>query len=511
MSTERVKEIVRAFARSADRVRRTGLHGVELLGSHGYLISQFWSPETNLRTDRYGGSFENRMRFATEVIQAVRQTVGTDLTIGIRLSIDEKDGLGLADMIPVVQYLEGLGMLDYLNVVLGTSRTYYGSSYIVPPLTVPISELHDAWRALRQAVKLPILAASRHRRPEEAEAALAEGLIDVVGMTRALISDPHLPNKAKAGRTDEILTCIGCNQSCIGRYQRGLSLQCLQNPVTGREAEYADLPRALQPKRVLVVGGGPGGLQAAATAAHRGHQVILVERDLATGGAARLAQGIPGKEFALLAENLHRQAVLAGVEIRLKTEADEALVREIAPDAVIVAVGADALKAHRAGHAQPHVMTARAVLAGETLPGRRVLVADWGRGWEGLDAALIMAEKGCNVELVTASYCLGQDVQPSIRNKYLEQFYQGGVKLTPHFRLAGVENDTVRLQNIFTLGFETRHEVDAVVLSLGGVARTTLWEALQGLGADLHRVGDCLSPRGAEEAVWEGFQAGLAV
>ena len=300
-----IEEILAGFGASAARLEAAGLDGVEVVASHGYLPSQFLNPRTNLRDDAWGGDAARRLRFLREALAACRAATRPGFTVGVRISIGEvtPEGLTAEEALEALATLDGDGAMDYVSVVAGTSATLAGSDHIVPPS--PIANGYTAPLAARvkAVVRVPVMVAGRINQPQEAEAILAAGQADLCVMTRALISDPELPAKARAGRLDEIRACIGCNQACIGHFHAGKPISCIQFPESGREGEF---PRTGEPgharhaaatrvRDVLVIGGGPAGLKAAAVAAERGHRVTLLEAERWVGGQVRLAQRLPGR------------------------------------------------------------------------------------------------------------------------------------------------------------------------------------------------------------------------
>ena len=360
---------------------------------------------------------------------------------------------------------------------------------------------------------MPVFTASRVVDPREAEAMLRRGEADAIAMTRALITDPEMPNKARAGRFDEILFCIGCNQGCIGHYHKDLPIGCVQNPATGRELELAAAPAPAVTKRVLVIGGGPAGMQAAITAAERGHRVTLWEQSGELGGQLRDALKAPAQhELARTAlDNFARGLARVGVTVRLSVAASAESVRAERADAVILAVGSVPYRPALPGLERMHVVTAPQVLAGAEV-GPRVLVADWAGDWPGVDVADLLADAGKSVQLVSSTLYIGEALHQYLRNVFLERLYRKNVTLTPQHELAGVdESGAVVLRNLFTNDESRLEGVDTLVLALGRTASTELYDTLKGTVEALYQIGDCLAARSMEEATAEGMQVGLAL
>ena len=509
-----IEELIAGCAAAAGRFAQAGLDGIELVSSHGLLFAQFLNPVTNLRTDRYGGSRENRIRFLLDCLAAVRRTVGDDLVVGIRISVEEieLDGLEAGEVIAICRELKRHGALDYVNVTTGSMSGLGGSIHVVPPMEVKPGYVAPQTGTLRAAVGLPVFVAGRINQPQIAEQILAAGLADVCGMTRAMISDPEMANKAQAGKLDDIRACIACNQACIGHYHMGYPLSCIQNPVTGREVKLGMVTPAPAKKRVVVAGGGPAGMKAAVIAAERGHSVVLCEAAQRLGGQALLAQLLPERaEFGGLVTNLEHELAKAGVEVRLGTTVDPALVRHLAADAVIVATGARPYSPPIEGRDSGHVVEAWDVLTGKAKPGSRVLIADWRCDWVGMGIAEQLARGGHHVRLAVNGLHAGQNLQMYLRDLWAARLHDLGVEIIPYARLFGVDANTAYLSHIVSNKPIVYDDVDTVVMAFGHASETGLEQALAPLGIPMHLAGDCLSPRSAEEAVYEGLLAGRAV
>ena len=513
MPIELVEEIVVACAAAARRYAEAGLDGIELLASHGLLFSQFLNPAINRRIDRYGGSRENRMRALAEALAAMRKAVGDDMVIGIRISAEEveDDGLDAAEVIAVCQALAATKAIDYVNTTLGSMAGLGGSIHVVPPMDIAHAYVAPKAATLRAAVGLPVFVAGRINQPQIAEEVLAKGQADMCGMTRALISDPEMPAKARTGRTDDIRACIACNQACIGHYHAGTSISCIQYPESGRERRFAMPAPSAAGRKILVAGGGPAGMKAAVAAAGRGAQVILCEAASRLGGQVLLAQMLPGRdEFGGLVTNLERELTNAGVEIRLKTPVDRALVAAMKPDAIIVATGATPYLPAIEGQEEAHIVDAWSVLTAKANPATRVLIADWRCDWIGMGLAEKLARDGRHVRLAVNGTHAGQNLQMYLRDQWAGKLHKLGVEIIPYARLHGADRDTAYLAHIVTGEPIICEGVETVVLALGHAPDTRLEKALSGLDIPLHLAGDCLSPRSAEEAVYEGLLAGRA-
>jgi len=508
-----IEEIVEEAGKAARRFGEAGFDGIELLASHGLLISDFLNPRHNQRTDAYGGSFENRLRFLTDLLATVRNGLGDGPALGIRISAAEVEpgGLDKDEVIAICQALKARRAIDYVNITYGSMQGLGGSVHVVPPMEIAHAYVAPKAGTLRAAVGLPVLVAGRINQPQLAEAVLAAGQADMCGMTRAMISDPEMPNKARAGRIDDIRACIACNQSCIGHYHMGVGISCIQNPVTGRERQLGSIAKSATPRRILVAGGGPAGMKAALTAAGRGHRVTLLEAGRQLGGQVLLAQLLPERaEFGGLVTNLRHELARAGVEVRLDAPVSAETVRRERPDAVIVATGGLPYRPAIDGAEEGHVLDAWAVLEGRANPGGRVLVADWRCDWVGMGLAEKLAREGRHVRLAITGTHAGQNLQQYLRDHWVGKLHKLGVEVIPYARLFGVDADTAYMAHIVSGEPIIANEVETVVLSLGHRPNTSLEEELAALGVPLHLAGDCLAPRSAEEAVYEGMMAGLA-
>jgi mycofactocin system FadH/OYE family oxidoreductase 2 len=515
LEREQIAMLAGAFADAARRCRDGGLDGIELSMAHNHLIDQFWSPLFNHRTDEYGGSLENRMRFAFDVLSAIRREVGPDFVVGARMSGDEltPGGLAAADMAEIARQLAGSGLVDFLSIIGGGAHTLRLQAAVVPDASFPEGVYVPLAAAIKAAVPgLPIFHASRIVDPERAERLLAEGAIDVVGMTRALIADPDLPRKIREGRLDDIRLCVGANEGCIDRIYQGKPVTCVQNPAAGREAELGEPDRAAVARTIAVVGGGVAGLEAARVAALRGHRVVLFEKDAQLGGQILLAAAAPGRAgYAGIIAFLRRQVVRLGVDVRLGTEATPDRVLAESPEAVVVATGARPWVPAVPGADGKHVVSDQDVLGGLASPGERVVIVDDVGTREGLSAAELLLDQGCRVEVVTRLFYPGQDIGITSIVPLYTRLFTKGVVFTPHTELRAIEGSTVVVANVYS-GSERRIEgVDTVVLSTGRRAVDHLYQALRGRVRALHAVGDCVAPRGVHHALLEATRVARAL
>ena len=512
LSAAMIAEIIAGYAAAAHRLERAGLDGVEVVASHGYLPAQFLNPRTNLRTDRYGGDAIARRRFLDDVLTAIRAATGPDFVVGLRISGDEKDTDGLTADDVMAALIAFDGLFDYYNITAGTSAGIGSAINIAPPMAVPHGHLAPLSASIKARVRTPVFVAGRINQPQDAERILASGAADMVGMTRALICDPDMPAKARDNRLDDIRACIACNQACIGHFHMGYPISCIQHPETGRELTYGTITAAPRPRRVLIAGGGPAGMKAAAVAAARGHDVTLCEAGRQLGGQALMAQMLPTRaEFGGIVTNLAREMTVAGVDVRLNTRVTRALVDQIAPDAVVIATGANPREARIEGAETGHVVNPWQVLRNEANVGASVLIADWSLDWVGLGLAEKLARAGCRVRLAVDGYMAGQRIHQYVRDLWIGTLHDLGVEVIPYARLFGIDQQTVFCQHATSGAPMLFENVDTVITSLGHQSDSSLEDELTETGLEYHVIGDALAARTAEEAVFEGLKAGTAI
>ncbi|MDN5806443.1 MAG: NADH:flavin oxidoreductase [Brevibacterium sp.] len=508
LSTTVIKEIIAGYASAAKRIADSGIDGVEIVASHGYLPIQFFNPRVNTRTDEYGGSQANRRRFLTEVVAGIREAVGPDVVVGLRISGEEKteDGLVATEILDLIEDLEAMTILDYFSITAGDSSTLQGAVHIVPSMQIDPAYAATLSEQVKKITDKPVMVAGRINQPHEAEKAIAEGRTDMAIMTRAMICDPAIASKAQRDAVDEIRACIGCNQACIGHFQMGVPISCIQYPESGRELTFLPRPTVRTRRRVLVIGGGPAGLKAAAVAAEAGDEVVLCEREPHLGGAVLLAQELPYRsEFGGAATNLSAEARRAGVDIRTSTPVTQGILNEVAPEHVIVATGAKQRMPHLEVDDEAVVIGARDYLrARPTLPAGRVLVSDWKGDWIGLGIALRLAEARVPVTLATAANFAGAAIQQYTRTLLMSQALRAGVDFVNDARLVGIDATTGYLQSTLC---EIIHEVEGVAATIVSGAPQSVVPDLDFGSASVRTIGDAVAPRTVEEAVFEGLEA----
>jgi 2,4-dienoyl-CoA reductase-like NADH-dependent reductase (Old Yellow Enzyme family) len=514
MDQDMIHEIVANHGDAALRFQQAGLDGVEIMASMGYLTSQFLNPRTNKRDDEYGGNLENRLRFLRECIADVRAKVGTGMVVGIRISGDEMTDAGMdaGAVLEICRSIDSDGQVDYFNVIAGSSADAAGWTHVFPPMAMDTGYVAPYSAAVKQVVSKPVLVAGRINQPQIAEQIIANGQADLCGMARALICDPDAPTKAEAGKPDDIRACIGCNQACVGHRLNHEKISCIQHPETGREVDFDPLPATAAPRNIMVVGGGPGGMKAASVAARRGHHVTLYEASDRLGGQALLAQLLPGRsEFGGIITNLVREMELAGVTIHTGVPVDDSTVAEKKPDAIIVATGARSYIPSIEGMDDAHVVDAWDVIGGDANVGQSVVIADWRCDWVGLGVAEKLARDGCQVQLCVDGTVAGEHIQGIVRDLWNGELHRLGVTMVPYASLYGVDDNTAYLKHTITGEPIILEDIDTVVTSHAYTPANDLKTSLQDFPGTVIPIGDCLSPRTAEEAVLDGLKAGCSV
>ena len=511
-----IAEIVAGYALVADHCRAGGFDGIELQCSHSSIVRGFLSPAMNVRTDSYGGSLPNRARLLLEIVAAVRATIGRDLALGVRLCGDEliDGGTTIDDAVEVARLVEQQGLTDYINTSIGVATAslfMIEASMAVPPgyaLFIP--------SAIRKAVELPVVGVGRFKDPVQAERALEEGHCDLIGVVRGQIADPDFAAKARAGVADDIRLCLSCNQECVGRMGLNRWLGCIENPAAGREAAAPVAPPA-RPRSVLVVGAGPAGLQAALTAAARGHDVTVLEREDQPGGQVRVAASVPNRaEFGDLVRNQWHECLRLGVDIRLSTAADVDVVLAAHPDVVVIACGAEPLRPYWAPVESSRVVDVRDVLEGRAAPEGDVIVVDEIGFHHATSVADVLADRGCAVTVLTPGMVVGQDLGITLDLEHwnIRAAKKGIAQLSDLVPMAYAWEDERGRLTVLHHPTGTNQELtcDWVVLAVPQQPVEWLYHELAGRpGLEVHRIGDCVAPRRAHAAVIDGTRIGTAL
>lgn len=503
MTLEEIASVQQKFIDAAVRCKKAGYDGIELHGAHSYLIGQFFSPYYNKRTDAYGGSFENRMRFIAEIIRGIRAALGKRFPISVRINGDEMtpqipDTLTLEDGLEIGRYLEAQG-IDVLNVSNGSALN--GNANCDPYSYTPGWKKHVA-RAFKEALKIPIIATNTIKDPAFAEQMLEEGVCDFVGLGRSQIADPDFVRKAKEGREDEIRQCIGCMVCRERLLAKGLSVVCAINPRMGREHLYPEYRKDGGKRPVCVVGGGPAGMEAARVLAERDFSVVLFEKEPELGGALNLADKPPHKELITrLTRTMERQLEVLGVDVRCGAEATPEMVRSLSPAAVFVAAGSTPIVPRCDGADRPNVHTAEDVVAGKVRLSGRVAVI--GTGMTGLETAEMLGEAGCALVLVEMLPEMGSGVFAVIRNDILGRIMAMKPEVYTGHRLVSIGEGSIRMEKADGEVVETK--VDHVVLSLGIVPRSDVVKAFEEVCGTVIPIGDADRTGRIYEATKDGF------
>ncbi len=527
-----IQEIILRFAQAAGRVKSAGFDAVEILSGTGYLISEFLSPMTNKRTDQYGGDFENRIRFGREVISAVRETVGAEFPLLVRMNGNEfmKGGSSRQDLQEYAIQLEMAGV-DALCINVGWHEAQ------VPQIVteVPRGVFGYLARSIKERVSIPVIASHRINDPDLAREMIVDGLCDMVALGRALIADPFFPEKARNGHEADIVHCVACAQGCFDNLFKMKAVECLCNPRAGYERSRS-CTKADLPLNVTVIGGGAAGMSAAISAAERGHRVTLHEAGDHLGGQLLLAGAPPGREeFLDLATDLERQVELSGATILLGSRVDEQLLKGTLPDAVILATGGLPITLPIPGADLPHVVQAWDVLTDTVATERRVVVI--GGGAVGVETALFLAEKGTlsgealkfllvhgaesvedlyglatrgskDVTVIELLGELGKNFGKSTRWGMMQDVERCGIKTRAKVRVIEITADCVKIE------YEGQVEditADSVVLAVGTRSHNPLQELVAASGIPFRVVGDALQPAMVFEAIHQGFTAGREI
>ena len=519
-----IEETIEGFVQAARRCRDAGFDGVEVWAAYHGMVDQFWTPWSNLRTDRWGGSLGNRTRFSREIITRIRKLCGEDFIVGIAVN-DEPDfevALQRESIAEIIAAHDKDHLLDYVTCGTGSYFDFYK---LIPTFIYPERLGADLAEVLKGAVSHALVIAESHiRTPENAEAVLSAEQADLVSIVRGQIADPHLANKAREGRSEDIRTCLSCNQMCWGRRGRDYWISCLVNPSAGREFEWGGdrFVKTTKPKLVLVVGGGPAGLEAARVSAERGHKVTLVEAGERLGGQFRLAGMQPRRgQIIDLLDWYARQLSQLGVEVRLNTFHDADEIKEFAADVTVLATGSFPTDTGFQ-KAIPHVeklpgielgsvYSAEDVMARRARPGKRVILLDEGGNWKGCGTAWKLAEDGHEVILVTPDPLVGKELQRIAADYPLRQRL---AKLGVRFILeSAITRWSREGADVFCFldGNTQFIEADSLVFATPNIAEDSLTLELQDSGLEVLNIGDSAGPRQAPFVIYEGRRTGLNI
>lgn len=518
MEFEDMTAVSDAFAAAAARVREGGFDGIEIDMGPESLLRQFLSPLSNHRQDEYGGSLENRMRFPLQILETVRNEVGEDFTVGIRLCADEKfwGAIEPAESCEMAKVFEKTGRAHFINVAVGT---YYNLHLLTPSMHIPEGFTIETAEQIKKAVSMPVIASHKIYTPAMAEEILENDQADAIGLVRNLICDPDWPKKALAGRIDDIRYCVRDNQGCIGRINQSKALSCIQNPEVGYEdgglkhtgPSNIQHPTSNIRKRVLVVGAGPAGLEAARAARQKGHDVTVYEKRAAVGGQINLAQKGAGRQgmgeiiryLSHVLEEL-QVPILTGVEVTRD------ILLEKDPDAVIVATGSIPIPRPLSGeYGPPLVLNVWDILEGSFPAGDKVLFIDEDGGHHATATVEFLADQGKQVDMITSDLFIGIELAP-LGDLYLtrQRLLQKGVTFTTDVVVQRIDGSKVEAKDKYTNEPLLYEGYDTIVLDMGNRANDLLYRQLKEEIKAVYRAGDCVAPRGIDMAILEGRSVG---
>jgi 2,4-dienoyl-CoA reductase-like NADH-dependent reductase (Old Yellow Enzyme family)/thioredoxin reductase len=505
LSVSEIKEIISQFSEAALRAKKAGFDAVEIQGAHGYLINQFMSPFSNKRVDEYGGTLINRVKFALEIVEDIKRKVGNDYPIMFRISADEliENGLTIEDTKVIVRLLELAGVCA-IDVSIGV---YQSGFYITAPAAVKHGWESDYAKEFKSVVSIPVISSGRINNPLLAESIIESGKADLIGMARASLCDPDLPNKVKEDRLEDIIECIGCRQGCSGNLSKSIPVNCVLNPRTGNE-EKMKIVEAKEKKKIIVVGGGPAGMEAAIVAKKRGHEVHLYEKENELGGQLLYASVPPSKSeitsFIVWQKNQLRKL---GVNVHIGIEINENMLEKECPDHIIMSTGAKASIPPINGIETGNVVYANDVLASMSNVGNNIAVI--GGGLVGAETAEHLARHNKKVTLIEIQDSIAKDAEEGVRYFLLKALDELNVKIFTNTTvkeilkkeiLLNMDNEELKLNNF-----------DTIVIATGSKANNKLYNFISSKYSNISLIGDAKEVRGILEAVNEGYKCALEI
>ena len=506
LTIEGIQKVIKQFGDAAERAVKAGFELIEIHGAHGYLINQFISRFSNIRDDEYGGDIVGRSRFAKEVVREVRERVGNDFPISFKISAQEfvPKGLTTEESIEILhQLVKEDGGIDIVQVSAGNDAT---PEWTCQPMFMDKACLLDSAEKIKKALDIPVMVVGRINDPILADTIISEEKADIVCMGRGLLADPELPKKAQEGRLEDIRICIACNTCMQSIFRKG-RIECLVNPVLGREKEMETLPTE-NPKKVMVIGGGPAGLDVAWIAAKRGHDVSLYERQPVLGGQLIFGSvSFYKREMLSLISFLKKQIEKYNVTCHLNVEATIDIIKEENPDVVVVATGSVPIIPPINGISFPLVVTVQEVLNGTKTEIKKAIVV--GGGGSGCEVALELSENGCSVTIVEQLPEIGVPIEAMTKKIIIKRLKRNNVRILTGHRLSRITEEGAFVAD--KEGNELFLEGDRIIIAIGNRPDNSLFNRVKQLGVEVYQIGDCLEVRSAKEALYEGALIGRSI